>query len=158
MIIIGAKGKINVEDVLKRLKKLNCKFAQIVNADYVCGKEHLIVAYELAKRAFKNRRNICKNIEMEFLVYASAKKQIKDALAVMGAKDRGNYAFVFDGMRKKDALKFVKDLGLKIDDKVIEPTIKKIKKFVNEKELKTIDKSFYFDLIFEKMAMMETLK
>jgi len=158
MIIIGAKGEINVEDVLKRLKKLNCKFAQIVNADYVCGKEHLIVAYEFAKRAFKNGRNICKNIEMEFLIYASAKKQIKDALAIIGAKEKGNYAFIFDGIKKRDGIKFVKDLGLKIDDKVIEPTIEKLKKFVEDKELKTIDKSFYYDLIFEKMAMMDAIK
>ncbi|MCD6331205.1 MAG: hypothetical protein J7L80_03290 [Thermoplasmata archaeon] len=156
MIVIGAKGKIDVEEVLQKLRKF--KFAQVLNADLVCGKEHLEVAYERAKRAFKEKRNRCKNIEMEFMLYASCKRQIKDALEFIGAKNEGRYAFVFDGISKKEARKFVEELGLKVDNRVLRKSIKKLSKFISKEEMKTVDKSFYYDLLFEKMSSLEVMK
>lgn len=157
MIIIGAKGRLNIERALKELKGMG-KFAQVLDARVVCGKEHLRIAYEHAKRAFKNGRNVCKNIEMEFMLYASAKRQIKDAIEFIGAKEEGIYAFVFDGISEEEAMDFVKKLNLKIDNNVLEPTMEKLKKFVEEKELETVDKAFYFDLLFEKMALLNAIK
>jgi|Deesub1362A_J573_1020465.scaffolds.fasta_scaffold20960_1 KEOPS complex subunit Cgi121 len=157
MIVVGARGKLNVEEVLNRLKKDGIK-VQILDASVVCGKEHIEVAYEHAKRAFEEGRNKSKSIEMELMLYASGKRQIKEAIEFIGAKEKGQYAFVFFDIDESKARKFVENLGLKIDDSVIQPSIEKLKKFVNKEELKTIDKDFYFDLIFEKIAMVELLK
>ncbi len=157
MIIIGAKGKLDVEEALNKIKEKGVK-AQILDADVVCGKEHIEVAYEHAKRAFEEGRNKSKSIEMELMLYASGKRQIKEAIEFIGAKEKGNYVFIFFNVDENKARKFVEDLGMKIDDSVIQPSIKKLKKFVSEEELKTIDKDFYFDLIFEKIAMVELLK
>jgi len=157
MIVIGAKGKLNVEEVLDKIKEQGIK-AQILDADVVCGKEHIEVAYEHAKRAFEEGRNKSKSIGMELMLYASGKRQIKEAIEFIGAKEKGNYVFIFFNVDEGKARRFVESLGLKIDDGVMQPSIEKLKKFISEEELKTIDKDFYFDLIFEKIAMVELLK
>ena len=157
MIVIGARGRINVEKALEEMRKRGLN-GQILDASKVCGREHLEVAYEHAKRAFDEKRNKSNRLEMEFLLYASTKRQIKEAIEFIGAKEKGEYAFIFFGENEEKAKKFVKELGLEIDDSVIEPSIQKLRNFVSEEELKTVDKSFYFDLIFEKVAMVELMK
>lgn len=158
MIIIGAKGKLDVDDAIKKLKKIK-GVSQIFDASCICGREHIEVAYERAKRAFEEGRNKCRSIGMEMLLYASCKRQIKDAMDFIGAKDNGEYAIFFEELSKEEATKFVEnELNLVIDENVLEADIEKLKKFVSEKELNTVDKSFYFDLLFEKIAMVELLK
>ncbi|HEC76427.1 MAG TPA: hypothetical protein ENI33_04110 [Thermoplasmatales archaeon] len=158
MIIIGAKGKLSVEETLEKLKKIR-GVSQIFDASCICGREHIEIAYEHAKRAFEEGRNKCRSIEMEMLLYASGKRQIKDAMDFIGAKKRGEYAIFFDKLNEKEAIKFVKnELKLEVDENVLKPNIEKLKKFVSEEELNTIDKSFYFDLIFEKVATVELTK
>ncbi|HEC76893.1 MAG TPA: hypothetical protein ENI33_06530 [Thermoplasmatales archaeon] len=158
MIIIGAKGKLNIEETLEKLKKIK-GISQIFDASCICGREHIEIAYERAKRAFEEGRNKCRSIEMEMLLYASCKRQIKDAMDFVGAKKHGEYAIFLDGLNEEEAIKFVKnELKLEIDENVLKPSIEKLKKFVDEKELRTVDKSFYFDLIYEKIAMVELTK
>ncbi|MCD6448719.1 MAG: hypothetical protein J7L58_06765 [Thermoplasmata archaeon] len=157
MIVIGAKGRLDIERALQEIKKRGLK-GQILDASVVCGKEHLEVAYDHARRAFEEGRNKSRSIEMEFLLYASTKRQIKEAIEFIGAKNEGEYAFVFFEGEEKEAREFVRELGLEIDDAVLEPNIEKLKKFVDERELETVDKTFYFDLIFEKVAMVEPMK
>lgn len=158
MIVIGARGKLNVEEAIEKLRKVK-GVSQIFDASCICGREHVEVAYERAKRAFQEGRNKCRSIEMEMLLYASCKRQIKDAMDFIRAKEEGEYAIFFDEIGEEEAIKFVRDeLNLTIDEKVLEPSIEKLKKFVSEEEIKTIDKSFYFDLIFEKITMVELLK
>lgn len=157
MIIVGARGKIDVEKTIEKLKKF--KFAQVMDATCVCGEEHVIVAYEHAKRAFENGRNVCRDMTLEFLLYASGKRQIKDAIEFIGAKEEGEYVFVFDGVDERKAIEFVEEMGLEIDEKVIAPSVEKLKKFgISEEEMETVGKPFYYDLIFEKIAMVELMK
>jgi len=157
MIVIGAKGKLNVEEALNKLKERGIE-AQILNACKICGMEHLEVAYEHAKRAFQEERNKSRSIGMELMRYASAKRQIKEAIDFMGAKEEGEYAFVFFNVAEDEARNMVKEMGLSIDNSVLEATMEKLLNFVDEDELRTVDKSFYFDLLFEKIAMVELMK
>jgi len=76
----------------------------------------------------------------------------------MGARVEGEYAFIFFNLDEKKAVEIVKELGLEVDDKVLEPSMEKLLYFVEEQELQTVDKSFYFDLLFEKVAMVELMK
>jgi len=157
MIVIGAKGRLNVEEALNKLKEKDIE-AQIFDASKVCGVEHMEIAYEHARRAFKEGRNKSRSIGMELMRYASAKRQIKEAIDFMGAKEEGEYAFVFFNVEKKEAVKIVKEMALEVDDSVLAPSKEKLLNFVDEDELKTVDKSFYFDLLFEKVAMVELMK
>jgi len=158
VVVIGAKGKINVEEVIKKLHEY-CSPCQIFDADVICGEEHIITAYHHAKRAFKYGKNIAKSMEMEILLYVAARRQINDAIKFAGAKNNGKYAFLFVGKSKKDAEDFVKMLGMKIDNRLLKPSIQKLKKFgITEKELKSVNKSMYADLVLEKMALLELMK
>ena len=163
MIVIGAKGKIKAEDVLKELKDFcerNSIVGQIFDADLVFGEEHLIVAYEHAKRAFEKGRNICKKIEMEMLLYAAGKRQINEAISLVGAKNAGRYAFFFYGeIEREKLLDFISSFGLEIDQKVVEFRKEKLKKFgISEEELSATDEKFHKDLIFEKIALLDAIK
>ncbi|MBC7128635.1 MAG: hypothetical protein H5T45_02760 [Thermoplasmatales archaeon] len=163
MIIIGAKGKMRVEDAFRELKEFcerNSIIGQVFDADLVLGEEHLIVAYEHAKRAFEKGKNICKKIEMEMLLYAAGKRQINEAISLIGAKKEGRYAFFFYGEIEREKLTdFISSFGLKIDQKVIEFRKEKLKKIgISEKELSAIDEKFHKDLIFEKIALLDAIK
>lgn len=157
MMVIGAKGHLDVEDALERGRTKGFSL-QILDASCVCGKEHLEVALAHARRAFEEKRNVSESMEMEFLRYVSCRRQIRDAIAFAGAKDSGTYAFVFFSGTQEQAQRFVEELGLEIDGRVLEPAEEKIKRFVGERELSTVDKSFYVDLVFEKIAMVSLMK
>ncbi len=163
MIIIGAKGKMDVEIAIKKLSefcKENSLIGQIFDADLVFGEEHLIVAYEHAKRAFEERRNICKTIEMEMLLYASGRRQINEAISLIGAKKEGNYAFFVHGKIEREKLiDFISQLNLEIDQSVIDFRMEKLNKFgISEKEIIATDEKFHKDLIFEKIALLDVIK
>ncbi len=158
IIIIGAKGSINVESILKKLHNF-CSPCQIFDATVICGKEHIISAYKHAKRAFMQGKNISNSLEIEILLYVAAKRQINDAIEFAGAKNNGKYVFLFIGKSEKETKKFIKNMELKVDNNLLKPTIKKLKKFgITEKELKTVDKSMRSDLVLEKVAMLDLIK
>ncbi|MBC7081358.1 MAG: hypothetical protein H5T44_03845 [Thermoplasmatales archaeon] len=163
MIVIGAKGKMDVDSAIKKLNdfcKKNSLIGQIFDADLVFGEEHLIVAYERAKRAFEEGRNICKSIEMEMLLYASGKRQINEAISLIGAKKEGNYAFFFCGeIEIEKLIDFICKLNLEIDRNVIDFKKEKLKKFgISENEIIATDEKFHKDLIFEKIALLDAIK
>ena len=158
IVIIGAKGKIGIDKLIKKMHKF-CSLCQVFDASIICGKEHVMAAYKHAKRAFKYKKNISNSIEIEILLYAAGKRQIKDAIKFAGAKENGKYAFLFIGKSEKEVKSFLENIGLEIDNNILKPTIKKLKKFgITEKELKTVDKSMYADLVLEKIAMIELQK
>ena len=158
ILILGARGKINVEDALKKLREF-CKDCQIFDASVICGEQHIKAAYHHAKRAFKYGENISNSLSMEVLLYVAATRQIEDAIKFAGAKNNGKYAFLFIGKKKNEAIKFVEELGLKLDNDLLKASLSKIKKFgITEKELKSVNKSKYADLVLEKMAMLAIKK
>jgi KEOPS complex subunit Cgi121 len=59
---------------------------QLFNADLVATWQHLYFAAINALMAFKNQRNISKSLAVETLLYASAQRQIKKALDLIGLK------------------------------------------------------------------------
>jgi len=158
IMVIGARGKMDVEKALQKLRKFSSP-SQIFDADIICGRDHVIAAYLHAKKSFDYGKNITRSMDMEILLYVSGKRQIDDAIKFAGAKDNGKYVFLFYGKSRKDAENFLHELGLKIDNTLLRTTIKKLKKFgVSEKELKTVSKSKYTDLVLEKMAMLDVMK
>lgn len=157
MKIVGAIGTINVEKILEEAKSSSCSL-QILDAKFVVGIKHIEIAYERTQRSFANGTNNCKSFEMEFLRYVSCERQIKNAIKKVGAKPVGEYAFVFFDKVGCDPEDFVKNLGLKIDCSVLMPSIEKLKQYVSDKELEIIDKSFYWDLLYEKITLLDIIK
>jgi KEOPS complex subunit Cgi121 len=167
--IIGAKG--NIQDVDGFLKKVtqfveeNNVLIQVFDAELIYGKNHLISAYEHAKRAMDRKTNTTNSIEMETLLYTSGERQLKLAIPKMGVK-KGNVSvasiFIVESQKKvkgKLVLDFLEELSLTRDDNVIEGDENTLKNFgISENELKTVSKAKYGDLILEKVALVDIIK
>ncbi|MEM3507298.1 MAG: KEOPS complex subunit Cgi121, partial [Candidatus Bathyarchaeia archaeon] len=99
--------KINLKDYGKSLIIINLVDVSLLDFDYaikklktdligieiqffdskkIAGWEHVYFAALNALKAFQNKNNISKSLSMELLIYASAERQIKDAIQKIGIK------------------------------------------------------------------------
>jgi len=167
--IIGAKGFIkNIDDFLEKTRGFSEKnkvVLQVFDAELIYGEKHLVSALTHAKRAFEEKRNTTNTLEMEILLYAAGERQLKLAIPKIGFK-KGEVTTValFYIEEKKINLdtiveKFLKEFGLKKDNKVLEGDINTLKKFgIKDSEIKTVSEDIYSDLILEKVAMVDIIK
>lgn len=170
--IIGAKGDIqSVDSFLKQVESFaqsHDVIIQAFDADLIYGKNHLISAFEHAKRAMDRKTNTTNSLEKEILLYASGERQLKIAIPKMGVKEgKANIAVVlvneFEGIEGKisDHLinELLKLLSLNWNDKVLDGNMDTLINFgISENEIKTVTKSKYGDLILEKVAMVDIIK
>ena len=167
--IIGAKGNIqNVDGFLKKVSKFveeNDIIAQVFDAELIYGENHLISAFEHAKRAMDRKTNTTNSIEMETLLYSSGERQLKLAIPKMGVKkgsDSVTIIFICKSQNKiSDKLisEFLEQLSLSRDDSVLEGDENTLKRFgISKNELKTVSKAKYGDLVLEKVAMVDIIK
>lgn len=168
MKIVGAKG--NIKDVDSFLKQVGSfvrshnVIVQVFDADVIYGKNHLVSAFEHAKRAMDEKTNTTNSLEMEILLYASGERQLKLAIPKMGIK-KGDSAIAFIFVNEDEetpdqvSSELLRSLSLVRDDKVLEGDKDTLKKFgINEQEIKTVTKAKYGDLILEKVAMVDIIK
>lgn len=77
----------NVDHFVNLIReKLGNVDVQFFDAKLIAGWQHLYFAALNALKAFKNKTNISKNLTMECLLYASAQRQIRVALDLIGIK------------------------------------------------------------------------
>lgn len=77
----------NVEQVLAIFRKRFASMCvQFFDAKLIAGWQHLFFTAINALKAFKNGTNISKNLFIECLLYASAQRQIKNAVNLIGIK------------------------------------------------------------------------
>lgn len=162
MHILGATGKIiGVEETLKKLKEFceegKCE-GQMFNADLVFGKSHIISAYDHAKRAYDQKTNSSTSLVNETLLYASGERQISSAIKKMGIEEgTGRFCIVLVGDCSLD--KLVELLNLERDDSVLDGDVEKLMAFgITEREIETVPKEKVFDLVLERVAMVDLLK
>jgi tRNA threonylcarbamoyladenosine modification (KEOPS) complex Cgi121 subunit len=100
---------------------------------------------------------------MEILLYSSGERQLKLAIPKMGVKKgKTNIAFVFlnDDKIFDDIIKeFLKKLSLVRKDIVLEGNENTLKLFgIDKKEIETVSKEKYGNLILEKVALVDLIK
>ncbi len=83
--------KSNIDDFKKLMSNINkisknCT-VQLLNADGIAGREHIIHAAVHAVKAFERDENIAKDLGLEICVRASAQRQISKALSILGIKE-----------------------------------------------------------------------
>jgi len=167
--IVGLKGNIkDIDDFLKKGENFaskNSLIIQVLNADMIYGKNHIISAVNHAKRAMERKTNTTNSLEKEILLYASGERQLKLAIPKMGIKKgKGNIALVIlsKGISEISDQKFndlLKLFTLEQDNKVLAGNKDTLRKFgINETEVKTVTKAKYGDLILEKVAMVDIIK
>jgi len=163
--IVGAKGNIqNIDDFLDKIRDFSDKnnvSIQVFNADLIYGEKHLISAYEHAERAMEQKTNTTNSLEMEILLYAAGERQLKLAIPKMGVKKgKSNLAIVVVKSKSDKIIdNLLSEFNLKRDDKVLEGDENTLKKFgLNQKEINTVTKAKYQNLILEKVALVDIIK
>jgi len=163
----------DAEEFLKAIRKEQQEntAVQFFNAELVATWQHLYFAALNALTAFRNKRNISKNVVMEVMLYASAQRQIQKAIELVGVKcDSANMAMVIIGETPasvKAVLSAVsKRIGAEPAETVLELSKGKMQSIrrafdISEKELKTVMKKNNLEqalvnLVFERMALLST--
>lgn len=87
-VVIAGFREFEVEDIEKFFslvkEKTGGACVQFFDAELVAGWQHLYFAVLNAVNAFKNKLNISNNLGIEILLYASAQRQIKEAVELIG--------------------------------------------------------------------------
>ena len=120
----------DVEEIISWLKEIrNTNIVQVVDAEYVAGREHVELALSCVRRAFRDGDNISHDPSIEFLLCMAATRQIKDArkiglkpgeCKVVIVADAGVGERVDEDAIYKKLQKIQKRLGIERDDSIIE--------------------------------------
>lgn len=145
--VVGAEGDCDVESLKENLQKIGVLG---VDAQVVCGKEHLIAAANYAAKSFSNKKNICATLAMETMLYASGERQISKASEKMSIKNSKSIALViFD----QDADAVLDDLKLNRNDSLIEASDDKLIRYgISKKEIESVPEHKKYDLVLEHVA------
>jgi len=143
---------------------------QFFNAELIAGWEHLYFAVLNALKAFENKLNISNSLAVEILLFASAQRQIKKAVELLGIKPSSSKVAVLiladTKLRTNKTLETASHLILgKRDDSVLELTNEKfdgIRKLfgISESELnaklekKGMERKALTDLVIEHVALL----
>jgi KEOPS complex subunit Cgi121 len=173
--IVGFRN-VQIEDVnafLEHFKKEDMGASvQFFDAKHVAGPQHLYFAALNALNAFEKNTNISNNLAVEALLYASAQRQIKKAVKMLGIKqDSSEVAALIiteNRHKKSDCLRLVtKTVPGERDDSILELTDKKIGNIKNlfrisdlefeaKLEKEGLEKEALTDLVIERMALLGT--
>jgi len=163
----------NVEEFFESAKeRLLGVEAQFFNAKLVAGWEHLYFAALNALTAFKNRVNISNSLAVETLLYASAQRQIRKAVELLGIKPETSQVAVLLLAKRREtiekALKVISNLirGERADE-ILELTKEKFKAIkelfgISDLELESklaeegLEKQALKDLVIEHVALLAT--
>jgi KEOPS complex subunit Cgi121 len=146
--------------------------AQFFDAKRVAGPEHLYFAALNALNAFEKKTNISNSLAVEALLYASAQRQIKKAVELLGIKqDSSEVAILImaKNRRENDACTTLvsKMIHGERDDTALELTAQKIKTIkklfkISSRELeaklkrKGLEREAVTDLVIERSALLVT--
>jgi len=145
---------------------------QFFDAVLVAGWQHLYFAALNASNAFKNKSNISNSLAVETLLYASAQRQIKEAVRLLGLKPHGRQIAVLvlaeSKQRVDSALEIVSRLvGGERDDSVLKLTHEKVEgvrklfgitdvELEAKVEKKGLENKALTDLVIEHGALLAT--
>lgn len=175
-VTIAGFRYVKIKDIGEFLKKIRKEKPanveiQFFDAKFVATWQHLYFAAINALTAFKSGENISESLAMESLLYASAQRQIRKAMKLLGVKlNSSKIAVLIFGERPelaRSALSLVtKQVKAKRDDTVLKLSEEKVagiqKIFViSDVELETVMKNdglekALTDLVIERMALLAT--
>lgn len=116
--ILGFKA--NIDSVGVTLDKINSikdddEIIQLLNADYIVSKNHIIHGVNQACLAFERGENLANDISVEIVLRCSAQRQISKAFKILGLKE-GNMNLCAVLINSKDYSKELSSLFIRDDD------------------------------------------
>ena len=163
--IIG--GIVNIEDVedfIQMLSEVSKKYRviiQVLDADQIASKEHLLFAVKKANRAMHEGRNIAKDMGIEILLYASGKRQIEQAMSMGVHHGKNSVAIVIMGDDTKGASSELKTVIYEAP--VLDYTKCKKRKLIKtfditEAEIRAVGEDKIPELVLERVALLDVMK
>jgi KEOPS complex subunit Cgi121 len=157
--IVGARGPVaKPESLIDALRSLDGGEGAVLDADMVCGADHLRSAAMHALRAFGRGDNASSTLAMETLLYASGERQITKAMKKVGLRPGAERValVLFD---VEDVGAVLCALELRRDDAVLEPSLEKARRFgITEQELRAVTHDKYQELVLERVAFVDLSK
>jgi len=176
-IVIAGFRNVKIKDIDKFFilvkEKTGNACVQLFDVKLVAGWQHLYFAALNAVNAFKNKLNISNNLGIEILLYASAQRQIKEAVKLIGIHPNSReVAVVIVANTRSEAsslLSIVSALltGSIQDDELLELTDDKVEGIKKLFEISNIElkakvekedgeKEALMDLVIEHVALLVT--
>jgi KEOPS complex subunit Cgi121 len=156
---VGVRGDIaDPKRFIESLQNLRAGQGLALNAQLVCGIDHLRSAVAHATRAFERGKNVSSTLSIETLLYASGERQISKAMEKMGIAEGAECAvIVFFDVEDIDGT--LRSLGLERDDSVIETSKEKVIRFgITKNEIDMVPEDSLSDLVLERIAFVEIQK
>lgn len=158
-----------LEDVRREVKEAHVQF---FNAKHVASQQHLYFAALNALRAFEKKLNISSSLAVEVLLYASAQRQIKKAVDMLGIKPDSSQIAVLVMAENKQTTDTTLETVSKLmsgerDDDVLELTAEKFEGIktlfgISDLEIaaklrkKGLEREALVELVIEHMALLAT--
>ncbi len=101
LIIVG--GNVEIKDIKAFISRLTAigrecgVTVQAVNADLVAGRGHIEFASDRAVVAFREKRNLARDLGMEIMLYLRGRRQIEKALELGVREGPNNVAIIIVG-------------------------------------------------------------
>ncbi len=153
--VLGVRGEISDTEVLVRsLQHVDGGEGLAMDADMICGRDHLASAVMHATRAFERGDNVSSSIAGETILYASGERQISKAVKKMGVKiGTQRMAVVLFGV--ENPVKVLEDLQFERDDDVLEASVEKALRFgISHDEIRAVPADMVEDLVLERVAFV----
>ncbi len=175
-ITIAGFKNVKIKDIKGFLeyvrREIREDHVQFFDAKLIAGQQHLYFAALNALKAFKRKTNISSSLAIETILYASAQRQIRKAVNLLGIKKDSSKVAVLIIAEKKQRMKDCLEVVSKLlpgerDDTVLELTDKKIgdiKRLFDISDLeieaklrrKGLEKEALIDLVIEHVALLAT--
>lgn len=157
--IAGFKGVVDDPEKTLAIARKNCNGDfQLLRADMVFGQAHLQTAVDHASRSLREGRNSSSSIATEMMLYAAGTRQIGKAIEKMGIRS-GDAEIALVAFGDFDFKEFEEKTLLRRDDSVLVGNWGMLREFgISDRELASVPESKAFDLVLERVALVDMLK
>lgn len=157
--LIGCLGKVDDPSaLLEGLRTMGKGEVLLLDADLVCGPEHIASAVDHADRAFRYGTNSSDVLAMEIMLYASGERQLAKARERMSPK-KGSERIALLCLGQPLSDDDLHSLQLRRDDSVLAFSIEKARALgVGDREIASVPEHLVPDLVLERVAFVEVLK
>ncbi len=160
-IIEGSVHVDNVEDFLEKINFNECDVA-LLRGNYIADRGHAELAAKKAIESWRQGKNVARTLPIEIMLYASANRQINQALE-MGVKQNSENRVVAVLVGEEGCVtKFKEVTGFK-EEKVLDLNKEKmesLKRFfdINKEEIEVTGMEKIPDIIKERIVLFDMFK
>lgn len=152
--ILGFKGHIDsIGDILSQIDSIkeDGEIIQLLNADAIASKKHIIHGVNHAFLAFDRGENLAKDISVEIVLRCSAQRQISKAFKVLGLHE-GDINLCAVMINCSNHLKDLESLFIR-DDDVLTADVEKLKKIYGIDEIQ-LESMSVEDILIDRITKL----